>query len=259
MRSEENTLSRHSLTDICRMKNVFFFLLLVLCACTNKDQPSEAASPEMQLPAPRKVKVESGKATFEDGSSGTSMTTSRVKNDLNGDGEPDRLEVITTKEENDGLGFKRQLVVYSGEGADLDAWYTAEDVILSTEHGGMMGDPLESAKIENGTIVIKHFGGSRTKWNYTHRFRWQDGDFQLISTTIENDDPCVEYTKLDYNLFTDKAEYATTIKKCDGDKSMELETITVNFDARVFFPAMNGFKTGENELKSQGMSEPLYF
>jgi hypothetical protein len=228
----------------------------------NSDKATKSASPEqpgVKLPAPKKVKVESGKATFVEGSGDTSTPAAVVKNDLNGDGDEDRLEVVTTKEDNDGLGFKRQLVVYSGEGADLDAWYTAEDVILSTEHGGMMGDPLESAKIENGTIVIKHHGGSRSKWNYTHRFRWQEEDFQLIGTTIENDTPCAEYTKLDYNLSTNIAEYATTLRECKGDKSLDLETITVDFNASVFLPAMNGFKTGENELKSEGMREPIYF
>jgi len=249
------------------MKNLLFLLLLSLLACGNNDQapePIKAEAGKPQLPAPKKVTLKSG----ENSLGGTGITSGAKPtaakpvgkgNDLNGDGEDDRLEVVTTKVENEDLGFKRQLVVYSGEGADLDAWYTAEDVILSTKHGGMMGDPLESATIENGTIVIKHFGGSRTKWSYTHRFRWQNDDFQLIGTTIETDDPCTESTKLDYNLSTRIADYATTTKECKGDKSLDLETVTVSFNAQVFPPSMNGFKTGENELLAEGMTEALFF
>lgn len=248
------------------MKNLLTFLLLGLCfACTSEAEvkTKTPVADEIILPAPKKVSLKGGQNSVSGNSTAADQAPARDAvgqgTDLNGDGEPDRLDVITTKEENDDLGFKRQLVVYSGEGADLDAWYTAEDVILSTEHGGMMGDPLESAKIENGTIVIKHFGGSRTKWSYTHRFRWQQGEFQLIGTTIENDDPCLKYTKLDYNLSTSQANYATTTKECKGDESLDLETITVNFSPSVFPQPMNGFKTGENELKADGMAEAIYF
>ncbi len=249
------------------MKNVLSLLLLCLFFACGTDAEVETQKPaagKIVTPAPKKVKVKSGNNSVGGGGivregQKPGMNNQPKGNDLNGDGEPDRIDIITTKEENDGFGFKRQLVVYTGEGADLDAWYTAEDVILSTEHGGMMGDPLESAKIENGTIVIKHFGGSRSKWNYTHRFRWQDGDFQLIGATIENDDPCTEYTKLDYNLSTSIAEYATTTRECEGDKALDLETVTVNFSAAVYPQSMNGFKTGDNELKANGMTEAIYF
>lgn len=247
------------------MKKLFALLFCCLCfACANdaEVETKTPASGKMSVPAPKKITVKAG----ENEVGGTAVarqdgqaTAKPSGNDLNGDGEPDRLEVVTTAEENDGLGFKRHLIVYSGEGADLDAWYTAEDVILSTEHGGMMGDPLESAEIENGIIVIKHFGGSRSKWHYTHRFRWQKGDFQLIGTTVVLDDPCTKSTTFDYNLSTGIADYATTTQECSGDEVKDLETITVNF--RADFPAqsMNGFKTGDNELTSKQMSEPIYF
>jgi hypothetical protein len=249
------------------MKNILSLLLLCLffaCGADAKVENEKPNSGKVVAPAPKTVKVKSGANSVGGGGvvregQGAGTNGKPTGNDLNGDGEPDRIDVITTTEENDGLGFKRQLVVYSGEGADLDAWYTADDVILSTQHGGMMGDPLESAEIEDGTIVIKHFGGSRTKWSYTHRFRWQNDDFKLIGTTVENDDPCNESTKLDYDLSTNIAQYATTTQKCEGDKAMDMETVTVNFSATVFPQSMNGFKTGENELKADGMTNAIFF
>jgi len=228
------------------MKNLFVLLLFCLCFTCASDAEVETKSPNpstVTLPAPKKVTLKSGKNTVNNNNADAPrFDPSTIKGkDLNGDGEPDRLDVVTTTEENDGLGFKRQLVVYTGEGADLDAWYTAD------------------ATIEDGTIVIKHFGGSRAKWNYTHRFRWQGDDFVLIGTTIENDDPCTRYTKLDYNLSTNLAAYSTTSRECKGDKALDLETVTVNFSATVFPQPMNGFKTGENELKADGMTEAIFF
>ncbi|MGK0333305.1 MAG: hypothetical protein ACI974_000121 [Paraglaciecola sp.] len=244
------------------MKNLLILLLLTLCACENDDKATKAVpqeQPEVTLPALKKVKVEPGKATIIDGSDGTPVTTKVVKNDLNGDGEEDRLEVAITKEENDGLGFKRQLVVYSGEGADLDAWYTAEEVILSTEHGGMMGDPLESVEIENGTIAIKHFGGSREKWDYVHRFRWQNGDFELIGTTTKSYDSCTEFAKFDYNLSTGQAEYSITPQDCSSGEIKEGVTVVLNFKKKMAPLTMNGFKTGEHELNAPEIKETVYF
>ena len=239
-------------------------LLCTLFTCAADAETKQPEAGQIVAPAPTRVTVKPGKNSIGGtgivpGSQQTKASPKPQGDDLNGDGEPDRIEVVTTTEENDGLGFKRQLVVFTGEGADLDAWYTAEDVILSTEHGGTMGDPLESVEIEDGTIVVKHFGGSRTKWSYTHRFRWQGDDFKLISTIIENDDPCNERTKLNYELSTNLATYATTSLKCEGDEAMDLETVTVNFSANVFPPSMNGFKAGENELTADGMTEAIFF
>lgn len=246
------------------MKNLLCLLLLCLCcACTPYTDAGTKTPPPgaVVTPAPKTVTVKAGNNSV----GGTGITTTGQQTsapasqgtDLNGDGTPDRLEVITTKVDNDGLGFKRRLAVISGEGADLDAWYTAEDVILSTKHGGMMGDPLEGVSIENGTIVVRHFGGSREKWHYVHRFRWQNNDFQLIGATVEVNDPCTENTQLDYNLSTGMADYATTPQDCETEKKGD--TAILSFQKKQPLPSMNGFKTGENAIQGPGMETKMYF
>jgi len=148
-------------------------------------------------------------------------------------------------------------VVYTGEGADIDAWYTAEDVILSTEHGGTMGDPLKGVSIENGTIVVRHFGGSRQKWSYVHRFRWQNDDFQLIGATVESNDPCTQLAVLDYNLSTGSVNYSTTPQNCEtGEKG---NMAVLSFQKKQPQLSMNGFTTGEYSLQGPGMAEPVYY
>jgi len=246
------------------MKNIVCLLLFSLtfsCASDNAVKTKQPAPAKIATPAPKTVTLKAGKNS----AGGTGITPagkeSRApkaqKADLNGDGDTDRLEVVTTKEENDGLGFKRELVVYTGEGADLDAWYTAEDVILSTLHGGTMGDPLQGVSIENGTIVVRHFGGSREKWRYVHRFRWQNDDFQLIGVTVESDDPCTELTTLDYNLSTGSADYSTTPQDCEtGEKG---NTAILSFQKKQSLPSMNGFTTGEYSIQGPGMAEAVYY
>jgi hypothetical protein len=253
------------------MKYLLYFLLPCLFVCCKDDKSTTGSDdrlvvitePEPKFPPPGKVTVSGGKATFPDGNPGSvapenSSKLKGITNDLNGDGQTDYLKVITTTEDNDGLGFKRQLVVYSGEGADLDAWYTADDVILSTEHGGMMGDPLAGVEIENGIIVVNHFGGSRQKWNYTHRFRWQNNDFQLIGTTITYGAPCDYFDELDYNLSTGKAMYVRETEDCD-DEDSEIVTQLINFERKIAPPSMNGFLTGENEIAITGSEETMYY
>lgn len=179
-------------------------------------------------------------------------------NDLNGDGMEDHLEILTTSEDNDGLGFKRQLIVYSGEGADRDAWYTAEDVILSTEHGGMMGDPLQGADIENGTIVVRHEGGSRQKWTYTHRFRWQKEDFQLIGATVVFGAPCEYFVDFDYNLSTGKATWEKTTEDCDSTEETPVDKL--NFKEVLAQPrSMDGFYPGDNAIAIPGKEASVYY
>lgn len=252
------------------MKYLLYLLLPCLfIGCKGDNTTSDTTSDstalpaDIQLPSPAKVTSSDGKVTFPDGNPGAISPESmgklkRVSNDLNGDGQTDYLKVVTTTEDNDGLGFKRQLIVYSGEGADLDAWYTADDVILSTEHGGMMGDPLQGVAIENGTIVINHFGGSRQKWNYTHRFRWQNNDFQLIGTTIVYGSPCDYFDELDYNLSTGKATYVRETEDCDDDDD-EIVTQLINFERKIALPSMDGFLTGENEVAITGSEATMYY
>lgn len=181
--------------------------------------------------------------------------------DFNGDGAPDYLEIRMTDREDRGLGKERDLVVFSGEGNTRKNWYVAKSVLLPTENGGMMGDPLESVSIEGNTIVINHFGGSRQKWAYTHRFRWQNGDFQLIGVTVHAGAPCDYYEDLDYNLSTGNAEWVKTTEDCSESEDDPVVTeVTHSFKEKPAVRAsMNGFRTGEYELKIPKLEESVYF
>lgn len=82
------------------------------------------------------------------------------------------------------------------------AAYSAK-AVLCKSCGGVFGDPFAGLKIERGTFVIAHYGGSRDRWGYSHRFRLQQGDWFLIGRTTENHDTLTpRREEVDENLLT---------------------------------------------------------
>lgn len=121
----------------------------------------------------------------------------------------------------------------------------------------MMGDPFEGISIERSCIVIHHFGGSRQKWTYTHRFRYQNGDFQLIGATVNEGSPCDYFVNVDYNLSNGKINYEKETENCDDESTtVEKDSILLKLAT---LPTMNGFSPGSNELKFPKTGATVYY
>lgn len=239
---------------------LFVVLLFAFFSCEPKLSPESPTTPEAPA-TPETTAVETPTATASSSSSTAPEEPVLLSGDFNGDGEADYLEVLTTDREDRGLGKERDLVVYSGEGKTRKNWFVAKSVLLPAEGGGIMGDPLEDIDIVGNTIVIKHFGGSRQKWAYTHRFRWQNNDFQLIGVTVHAGAPCDYFEDLDYNLSTGNAEWVKTTQDCsESEDDPVITEVTHSFNEKPTVRAsMNGFRTGEYELKIPKMNESVYF
>ena len=245
------------------MKHATLFLLLLgtLLACDPKYPAEQPTAPEIPAVSPPSTSPSPPATTTTTTSSSSPEEPVLQSADFNNDGAHDFLEIRMRDREDSGLGKERDLVVYSGAGDTRKDWYTAKSVLLSTENGGMMGDPLEDVNIDGNTIVIKHFGGSRQKWAYTHRFRWQNGDFQLIGVTVHAGAPCDYFEALDYNLSTGNADWVKTTQDCsEGEEGPVITEVTHSFNEKpVVRASMNGFRTGEYELKIPKMDESVYF
>lgn len=222
-------------------------------AATTPAAPASAAPTELaEVPASKPVLATGSKISVAG-----KATESPV--DFNGDGKPDRYEVITTDRDNDGLGFVRELRFYTDD--EDTPWYVSEKAILSTEHGGTMGDPLQGINhTEKGIIRIDHFGGSRDKWKYTHTYRWQKGDFKLIGATILTDTPCEKSGELDYNLSTGKARYTQETIDCTSDE-INPKTSESQFE---FFrltspPSMKTYDIGTTEITVPQADVSVYY
>ena len=175
--------------------------------------------------------------------------------DLDRDGRADRVVVLEFGESGD-LGRLRTLLVYRNQ-PGWPLWMHNSTVVMPSQYGGMMGDPFESIAIERGAIVITHYGGSRLRWHYTHRYRFQDNTWKVIGATIDNIDPCQSSTRFDYNLSTGGAEYRTGSDYCEGDNPANSYTVTTPLKLARPSLDMAGFKPGENEVKVPKLNQSM--
>lgn len=178
--------------------------------------------------------------------------------DLDKDGIDERVLVYDTGKEGD-FGTLRELIIYQQKGDEWAIWKDQLGGVLPSKQGGMMGDPFSGIGIENGAIVIEHFGGSADKWSYLHRFRYQNTAFELIGTTIGFGRLPLEWTQVDYNLSTGGIELS--VRKDDENEEAEVAEIPVEkFQQKPVTPyLLDGFVPGDNELKIKGKKELLYF
>lgn len=119
----------------------------------------------------------------------------KIETDLNGDGRSDAVAVIITGEQ--GYNEKTQsstfvtrflLLALRGDDGKLHRSVVSDDAVLDGDEGGVMGDPFQDVTVERGAVVIVHYGGSRDRWGYTHRYRFQSGQWMLIGMTDESTD-----------------------------------------------------------------------
>jgi hypothetical protein len=167
--------------------------------------------------------------------------------DLNGDGRPDVALVIS----NGGSGVsaaepaivKHALVLaLRGDDGKLHRSIVSDSAVLDGDEGGAFGDPFESLTIERGAVVIMHYGGSRDRWGYTHRYRYQGGQWMLIGLNFGNTDSInlEHYDNLDINLTTglveasEKGNYEGQPKKPEiSGPYYELEALPVDKAPRI--------------------------
>lgn len=168
--------------------------------------------------------------------------------DLNGDGKPDAALVIS----NGGSGssdveepsvVKHVLILaLRGDDGKLHRSVVSDAAVLDGDEGGAFGDPFEDLSVERGAVVIMHYGGSRDRWGYTHRYRYQDGQWMLIGLDYGNTDSTnlEHYDNHDINLTTglveasEKGDYEGRPRKPEiSGTYYELEVLPVDKAPRI--------------------------
>lgn len=178
------------------------------------------------------------------------------KGDLDNDGIPEKVIVYDTEKETD-MGTERQLYIYKKNNAKWELWRKSVGAILPSQHGGMMGDPFEGISIDRNSIVVNHSGGSRQRWYYTHRFRFQNDSFQLIGATVNFGSPCDYFFNFDYNLSTGKIIYEEETADCEKEKSkIERKELKIKLET---LPIMDGFYPGNNKLTFPNSETAVYY
>ena len=188
----------------------------------------------------------------------------RTTGDLDKDKIPELVVVYNTSEEED-FGITREIQIFKNKNNKWNLWHKSRGAVLPSDHGGMMGDPFEGINITNGILEINHFGGSRWKWSYTHKYRYQKGDFYLIGATIGYGANPEGFTTVDYNLSTGQIDYSaeTLIEddktNWDDPDTWNYESTDYSITRKIKTPIkMNGFYPGDNKVNLKNGDE-FYF
>ncbi|WP_347216591.1 hypothetical protein [Chryseobacterium sp.] len=133
-----------------------------------------------------------------------------VDGDLDGDKIPEKVMVYHTKDSGE-FGEIREIQILKkvhGQWAILEK---STNAILDSESGGIMGDPYSGTSIEKGILIINHFGGSSWKWQYTDKYRYQNGHFELIGHTSSSGRPGDYIKNVDFNLSTGQINFKNEV------------------------------------------------
>ncbi|MBI1225809.1 MAG: hypothetical protein GC192_11280 [Bacteroidetes bacterium] len=248
------------------LRFVSLLICIAIAACTNNN--NQATTNEISVVDTTTTATVEESATTEDepaaeesGTAPAPVETENIptpkgfevigaaKGDLDKDGTPEKVIVYDTPHQTD-FGTERELHIFKQKGSAWELWHKSVGAVLPSQQGGVMGDPFEEVKVENGSLVISHFGGSREKWHYTHRFRLQNNDWQLIGATANSGAPCDYFEDFDYNLSTGKINYSKTTEDCEKSEEHPVtKTEKKDFMVKLkSLPKMDGFHPGENKV-----------
>lgn len=252
-------------TDIMTKQIQFILILSFLLACGKKEEskheipdnpkPEELASIEAELP---KNETKNPSVPTPTGF----LNIKEALGDLDKDKEDELVIVYETNKDTD-LGREREIHFFKKKNEKWELQYKSTGAVLASAAGGMMGDPFEDLTIEEGILVFKHFGGAREKWNYIHRFRFQNGKWTLIGATVGYGAPCDRFENFDYNLSNGKLEEVISTESCNenGEPNPkqpkdEKSTYTIKQSKPIL---MDGFTPGSNEVKLPKKDRSFYF
>ena len=149
------------------------------------------------------------------------------------------------------------LAIYKKQNGKWKIIHQTSSPILSSQSGGMMGNPFSGISIAKKSIVIDHFGGSRDKWEYTHRYRFQNGDWYLIGASASFGAPCDYWVKFDYNISTGDATYQKTVENCENGEKKVIQSQKIN--KKIAPPKMDNVTPGDSAFKFPNVKNEIYY
>lgn len=185
-----------------------------------------------------------------------------ITGDLTQDGIEEKVTVWEPGETGE-FGNIRQLDIFKKDGEEWKLFYTSKTAVLPSDAGGMMGDPFfdKGIEINDGVLEIYHFGGSSWKWHYTHKYRFQNKEFELIGFETYYGKLCEYFFTFDYNLSTGQAVYKKEVERCNdqniavGSKKY-VESFTKKLKTK---PTLKTINTADLFIVTEKYQEKVYF
>jgi len=100
----------------------------------------------------------------------------------------------------------RILFVLNGSENGFSLSCQANELILTSEQGGMMGDPYQGIIVSGNKICTSFWGGSRDKWNLSHCFIFKENKWFLNYVETSGGDAEITY-QMNYDIETRKFNY----------------------------------------------------
>lgn len=133
-----------------------------------------------------------------------------AEGDLNADGRPDLVVVAAHDEEqsepNETTWQEPRLLVLAlrDAGGGFRRSAVSESAVMCRGCGGVFGDPFAGVSVERGAVVVDHYGGSRERWSFVDRFRYEGGRWVHIGETERHMDSANpdDESERDANLVT---------------------------------------------------------
>ena len=138
-----------------------------------------------------------------------------VSGDLNKDSLAELVVVYNMGPENEIDGVPRKLIIYKISDGKWTEWKNSDQALYGSKDGGMMGDPFGKIEIKNGILLISQNGGSSWKWEFTDKYRFQDGEFYLIGYSSYAGKLCEYWIDVDFNLSTGKMIVKKEFEECE--------------------------------------------
>jgi len=187
--------------------------------------------------------------------------------EISGDLDKDKISeriVVTELDEEGEYGKVRLLEIFKKEKRHWILWQSSKTAILGSEGGGMMGDPFfdKMINIKDGVITIDQNGGSSWKWGTTHKYRFQNGEFELIGYSTEYGKMCEYWAKFDFNLSSGKAIYEKEHETCDDATG---DPISIKVEKEAFIkklkklPNLRTINTSEVKFSTPKYKEEISF
>ena len=112
------------------------------------------------------------------------LKTASVK--FNNDTLTDYVMVLNHNNEDDMPNTNRILLIVYRTNEGYSRSCVSYEAVMCKDCGGVFGDPFEGIEIKKNVLWVYHYGGSSWRWSYTHKFRYQNGDWLLIGKTVHH-------------------------------------------------------------------------
>lgn len=168
-----------------------------------------------------------------------SDTIIEINGDLNKDGILDKVYVIHDTQNIDGLYLLQ--IYFQDQNKKLNFIVSSKKLIEPKNKFGSMGNELSEVTIKNNILIISY---QLTRGHYEHKFRYQNGNFELIGYSFGISDGLGVINNIDFNLST-----GVRIEKNINYETNEIISVSKKKKIIRPLPKLQEFNINDNEIR----------